>query len=141
MNCELKRLESFKDWPVSDKNPVHLAKDGFYYLDSRIPELYDRLIGFEGNTAVRCHFCNTILYEWIFMDSIREEHKRHFSRCPFINGRPTNNIPIVNQSDEYLIFRVKKSVIEKTILDKIVSEVFNHDKNSAEGSDVPPTTT
>lgn len=143
MNSERKRLESFKGWPVSDKNPIHLAKDGFYYLGLINPDPYYIINGLLGDDRVQCNFCYGTLYKWKFMDSIREEHKRHFPYCPFINGQPTNNIPIENhienQSEEYLIFRVKKSLIEKSILDKILFEVFNHDKSSDEGSDVPPT--
>lgn len=126
MNCERKRLESFKDWPVSHKSPILLAKDGFYYVGSRFPEAYDCLIGF--NDAVRCHFCSGILYQWTFTDSIRQEHKRNFPYCAFIKGLATTNIPLIVSTEstdsDFVTFRVKKSVIEK-VLEVVLSHVEN----------------
>nr|BDV49899.1 MAG: baculoviral IAP repeat-containing protein [Metapenaeopsis lamellata majanivirus] len=71
------RLSTFSDWPLDQPDPASLAKDGFYYTK-------------EG-TICRCIFCRGMIGFWKKQDIPRNEHKRHFPTCPFINGIEVGN--------------------------------------------------
>lgn len=130
MNSEQARFESFKYWPVTHKSPSELAKDGFYYIQDQ--DVCGNMVA----DIVRCNFCFQALGHWEETDSIREEHKKHSPICPFINGQATNNVPIKEENiqfgedSEFMIFRIKKTVFEKAILDNLISEIFAESRNS-----------
>nr|BDT63168.1 MAG: inhibitor of apoptosis protein [Hemigrapsus takanoi nimavirus] len=72
---------SVKLWSAAaDITPEELAKDGFYFLKK--------------DDHCACIFCRGILGAWEEGDTVRGEHQKHFSRCPFINGEPVGNIPM-----------------------------------------------
>ena len=80
LRFENERLETFIDWPVEWLNPVDLAQDGFFYLRKA--------------DHCACVFCRGIVGVWENGDTPRDEHKRHFPHCPFINDHPVGNIPL-----------------------------------------------
>nr|BDT62305.1 MAG: baculoviral IAP repeat-containing protein [Penaeus semisulcatus majanivirus] len=81
LRYEEKRLGTFIDWPHEWLKPSELAADGFYYLRK--------------DDHCACIFCRGIVGAWEKTDTPRGEHQRHFPHCPFIRGKPTGNVPIV----------------------------------------------
>ena len=80
---ELKRLETFNDWPSNAAvNKNDLARNGFIYL-----HIKDR---------VQCVFCRGILSSWEQGDVIENEHKKHCPECPFAFGYECGNVPVNN---------------------------------------------
>jgi hypothetical protein len=65
--------------------PRDMAKCGFFYYN-------------EGD-KVQCAFCLGILGQWEPGDDPKDEHLRHFPRCPFMLGLPVGNVPSSNNSD------------------------------------------
>lgn len=80
LRYERERLSTFIDWPVPWLSPEALAKDGFYYL--------------RDEDKVSCVFCRGIVGSWDVGDIPSQEHKTHFSKCPFVRGQPVGNVPI-----------------------------------------------
>jgi hypothetical protein len=76
------RLKTFATWPVrwGYLDPQDLARAGFFYVN-------------EG-CSVQCAFCLGVIREWFPMDEPMAEHRRRFSRCPFVLGLPTRNVRI-----------------------------------------------
>ena len=80
LKFEQERLETFIDWPLEYLSPADLAQNGFYYLRTA--------------DHCACVFCRGIVGNWDEGDIPREEHCRHFPRCPFIKGQAVGNIPL-----------------------------------------------
>ena len=71
MVSQVKRLESFRDWPAScPVKPRDLAAAGFYYTQNA--------------DNVRCFRCNLTLQKWQAGDDPMEEHKNLRPACPFV---------------------------------------------------------
>ncbi len=85
IKMESYRLHTFDNgWPESAfVGPPELARNGFYYLGS-----LDR---------VKCAFCSGILRNWRPDDRPDQEHKRHFSHCPFVRGLDVGNVTIEDE--------------------------------------------
>ncbi len=85
IKLESYRLSTFDNgWPESAfVGPPELAKNGFYYLGS-----LDR---------VKCAFCSGILRNWRPDDRPDQEHRRHFSHCPFVRGLDVGNVTIEDE--------------------------------------------
>lgn len=47
-----------------------------------------------GGDKVKCAFCNVVISHWDETDTPLSEHLKHSPHCPFLNRRPTQNIPI-----------------------------------------------
>ena len=71
---------TYIDWPVPWLSPSSLAREGLYYLRDR--------------DHVSCVFCRGIIGAWEPGDIPKEEHKRHFPKCPFVRGNAVGNIPL-----------------------------------------------
>ncbi len=81
MKSELERLETFHNWPNSEAiSPSDLARAGFYYTSR--------------GDRVQCAFCKNFLRNWEAGDDAMIEHRRHFPRCPFVQGQDVGNIKI-----------------------------------------------
>jgi len=61
-----------------------MAAAGFYYL--------------RRDDIVRCAFCGVEVGNWVVGDDPKEDHKKWAPRCAFINGRPTDNVPLSAES-------------------------------------------
>lgn len=95
MKFERLRLISYilyrHKWPKMDEiSPSSLAKAGFFYVE---------------DDSVQCAFCRGIIKNWKPGEIPMEEHRRHFPRCPFVNGKYDGNVPLeldpqVNQNDQ-----------------------------------------
>lgn len=84
LRCEQIRLATFYDWPVAaNAVPEELAREGLFYTGSA-----DR---------VRCAFCRNALRSWEPGDIPREEHKKYFPNCPFVQSR---DVEIENASKQ-----------------------------------------
>lgn len=74
MDTEVKRLSSFKNWPVSSPvKPKDLAAAGFYFVGR--------------DDQVRCFRCDLTLRKWEKEDIPFEEHKNHKPMCPFVREK------------------------------------------------------
>lgn len=80
LKSEAVRLRTFQIWTSPNVTPSGLARAGFFYFNDK-----DR---------VQCVFCLGIINRWEPMDEPMSEHRRMFSRCPFVIGLPVGNIPI-----------------------------------------------
>lgn len=86
MVSELKRLQTFKNWPHPEYRmavPSKLAESGFFHTPAETHP--DRCT---------CFYCLIALVSWEPTDEGWTEHKRHSPTCNFILGKPTGNIPI-----------------------------------------------
>lgn len=84
LRCEQIRLATFYDWPVTaNAVPEELAREGLFYTGRA-----DR---------VRCAFCRNALRSWEPGDIPREEHKKYFPNCPFVQSR---DVEIENTSQQ-----------------------------------------
>ncbi|XP_006814869.1 baculoviral IAP repeat-containing protein 7-like [Saccoglossus kowalevskii] len=82
MNSEAIRLASYRTWPHSSPvNPSALARAGMFYTGN--------------GDMVECFSCHGQIKEWDFGDTAMGEHKRLFPDCAFVNGKNTNNIPLI----------------------------------------------
>ncbi len=87
MKSEQERLETFKNWPNGAAiSGSDLARAGFFY-SSR-------------GDRVQCAFCKNFLRNWEAGDDAMIEHKRHFPRCPFVQGQDVGNIEIKGEVRE-----------------------------------------
>ncbi len=87
MKSELERLKTFHNWPNSEAiSGSELARAGFYYT-------------WRGD-RVQCAFCKNVLRNWEAGDDAMIEHKRHFQRCPFVQGQDVGNIRIKREVRE-----------------------------------------
>ncbi|RWS22316.1 baculoviral IAP repeat-containing protein 1-like isoform X1 [Leptotrombidium deliense] len=66
-----KRRQSFGNWKADFISPENLSRAGFYYT------------GIADN--VRCFACNGLLYSWKVGDDPLQQHRKHFSKCFFVN--------------------------------------------------------
>jgi hypothetical protein len=57
---------------------AELAKNGFYYTGK--------------GDLCKCQFCNLEISHWNMGDRAKDEHKKRNAGCPFIKGRPVNNV-------------------------------------------------
>ncbi|CAH1265029.1 BIRC3 [Branchiostoma lanceolatum] len=81
---EQRRLDSYITWPAwAPIQPRELAKAGFFYTGS--------------DDRVQCFCCQGILRNWEAGDRAMNEHRRHFSSCPFVLNFNVGNIPIEDQ--------------------------------------------
>ncbi|XP_078677125.1 baculoviral IAP repeat-containing protein 3-like isoform X2 [Branchiostoma floridae x Branchiostoma belcheri] len=93
---EQRRLDSYITWPAwAPIQPRELAKAGFFYTGS--------------DDRVQCFCCQGILRNWEAGDRAMNEHRRHFSSCPFVLNFNVGNIPIDDQ-DPNLPPSVQQSV-------------------------------
>lgn len=88
MNYEVKRLETFYNWPLQFISVLELAKNGFYFTGK--------------GDLVKCNYCHVTMGHWTGSDNIESEHKRHSPRCSFINGN-VFNIPIEKPKPNYYV--------------------------------------
>nr|BDV49824.1 MAG: baculoviral IAP repeat-containing protein [Penaeus semisulcatus pemonivirus] len=91
LRFECLRLETFIKWPHDWLDPSTLAKDGFYYMLKK--------------DHCACAFCGGIIGKWETGDTPREEHMRHFPKCPFLRGEPVGNVPIPLEDSIYRLRR------------------------------------
>lgn len=73
LQSELARLETYLNWPISHiVTAENLAKAGFYYLQQ--------------GDKVKCVFCNGIVGCWEVGDDPKNEHRRHFPNCTYVQS-------------------------------------------------------
>ena len=77
---EDERLKTFSCWPLKWLDKKQLAMTGMFYTG-------------EGDKT-KCYFCEVEIYNWEYGDHPVTEHLRHSPKCPLLNRRTTNNIPI-----------------------------------------------
>ncbi|XP_035664363.1 baculoviral IAP repeat-containing protein 3-like isoform X2 [Branchiostoma floridae] len=81
---EQRRVDSYVTWPAwAPLQPRELAKAGFFYTGS--------------DDRVQCFCCQGILRNWEAGDRAMNEHRRHFSSCPFVLNFNVGNIPIEDE--------------------------------------------
>ncbi|CAL4106934.1 unnamed protein product, partial [Meganyctiphanes norvegica] len=80
------RLETFVSWPITYIKATQLAKNGFYY--TRVLD------------HVRCYVCDGIIGYWEEGDDPKEEHRKHFPNCDFVQNKVTGNIPQERSENE-----------------------------------------
>ncbi|XP_062596844.1 uncharacterized protein LOC134258339 [Saccostrea cucullata] len=81
MRLEWFRIITFQTYPANvGISTIKLANNGFYYTGHTI--------------ETRCYFCRQTYNEWSAESNIEAVHRQISPDCPFINGRPTNNVPI-----------------------------------------------
>ncbi|ODN01677.1 Death-associated inhibitor of apoptosis 2 [Orchesella cincta] len=88
LKSERARLDSFSQppgWPIPFIRPEDCAQAGFFFL--------------QDGDKVQCAFCRGVAGEWEQGDNPRQEHRRHFPRCPFICGLPVGNISVDQGND------------------------------------------
>lgn len=64
------RLDTFKDWPNKNINPVDLANAGFYYLGKK--------------DKCRCHDCGLGMHQWENLDNPWVEHAKYSDKCKYL---------------------------------------------------------
>lgn len=73
LQTENSRLETYLNWPAGHiVTPQNLARAGFYYLQQ--------------GDKVKCAFCNGIVGFWEVGDDPKNEHRRHFPNCTFVQS-------------------------------------------------------
>lgn len=86
MESEAKREGTFSNhpWPHSGTplTPGRLAAAGFYAAPT--PKARDRVV---------CFACDNALTHWDTTDDPMKEHSTWYPQCPFVQGKPTGNIP------------------------------------------------
>ncbi|RWS07542.1 baculoviral IAP repeat-containing protein 2-like isoform X2 [Dinothrombium tinctorium] len=82
MRNKQKRLDSFKNWPISYISKEEMADAGFYYLNN--------------SDRVRCFTCDGVIHEWEHGDIPIEEHKRHFPNCRFLITNSLSGVDTVD---------------------------------------------
>ncbi|XP_042204179.1 baculoviral IAP repeat-containing protein 7-B-like [Homarus americanus] len=80
------RRQTFANWTVAYVDPDQLARNGFFYLQTR--------------DHVQCIFCKGIVGYWDPGDQPDIEHRKHFPNCPFITGVATGNVPLSHPADD-----------------------------------------
>lgn len=91
LKYEDERLATFVDWPYTNHcnyyynvvEPRDLAKAGFFFLRT--------------DDKCACIFCRVIIGDWWRIKhnidtTVKDEHYKHFSDCPFLNDKPVGNI-------------------------------------------------
>jgi baculoviral IAP repeat-containing protein 2/3 len=81
LKFESLRLSTYHDWPAeAHVQPPELAADGWFYTGQ--------------NDRVCCAFCRGVLHHWSKDDKPTTEHRRHFPKCPFVQGRDVGNVAL-----------------------------------------------
>ena len=90
MFSEIERLKSFELWPKKNILDINqLAASGLYFIGK--------------DDITQCPFCNGKMTGWMEGDIPQIEHAKHFSKCTFVKGIETKNIPInTNDSSDSL---------------------------------------
>jgi hypothetical protein len=80
MYREIKRLETFKDYPLCFLDARKLAKSGCYNLG--------------GLKGIQCYFCKIVIRRWYPHDNVVVRHLKKSPKCPLLKCRKTCNKPI-----------------------------------------------
>ncbi len=80
MRFEQERLNTYINWPLDWLSAEELAREGFYFLRTK--------------DHVACFSCKGIVGHWETGDIPKQEHKKHFSHCKFINNVAVGNVSI-----------------------------------------------
>lgn len=77
---EIKRLQSFKNWPAHFIRPEKMAAAGFYYTGQL--------------DKVKCFECQLEMSHWIKEDNPMVVHQRWLGLCRFVRKIPCGNVAI-----------------------------------------------
>ncbi|KAH8404919.1 hypothetical protein KR222_010426 [Zaprionus bogoriensis] len=98
---EKHRVDSFKDWPFSEKSAM--AEAGFYWTGTK-----------RENDTATCFVCGKTLDGWESGDDPWKEHLKHAPQCDFVKmGRPEADMTVEQFLE--LFGTVMKNNIEKNI--------------------------
>ncbi|XP_026553153.1 baculoviral IAP repeat-containing protein 7 [Pseudonaja textilis] len=88
MQLEIKRLQTFRFWPVSVPiSPADLAAAGFYFVGPA--------------DTVQCFCCGGLLYNWVADEDPMVEHKKFFPSCLYVQDKMVGNCRQMPWSEEH----------------------------------------